>query len=284
MGVNALEADRVGAGAEVGKEPQETAKRRQGGQGARRVRIVSLPIGIGVLLIFLWWVVTEYELVSRLLLPRPGDVLDRLSAGIIGGLWWTDLATTFQEVAGGFVIGATLGITVGAIFGFTPLLHKAFYPYILALMSMPKIAIAPLLVVAFGYGLMPKIIIAALLAFFPVMTSSLAGLTKVNPDELNLLRSVRASKWQELRYLRIPNSVSYIFPSLDVALISALLGAVAAELVGAQEGLGYLISTAQAYGDVPTMYGVFIILACIGVSLRMLVVLGRRALPRSFNA
>lgn len=285
MGVTTLAPDQTNRADEEEVPPKETSKRRRGGgQSPHRSSAVFLPVGVGALLVFLWWAAAEYEVVSPLLLPRPEEVLNRLNEGILGGLWWTDLGITLQEVVTGFAVGASLGIIVGAVFGFSPMLHRAFYPFILALMSMPKIAIAPLLIVAFGYGLMPKVIIAALLAFFPVMTSSLAGLTKVDPDELNLLRSVRASKWQELRYLRVPNAVSYIFPSFDVALITALLGAVAGELVGAQAGLGYLISTAQAYGDVPTMYGVFIILASIGISMRLLVVLGRRLLPRSFNA
>ncbi|MFC4755880.1 ABC transporter permease [Dietzia aurantiaca] len=271
--------------ATLGQRRRKSSSRSQSAaSNTQKSKSFALPVLVGVLILALWWALAEFRLVSALLLPRPEAVLEMLVEGLGQGVWWPHVLVTLQEVAVGFVAGSVIGIVVGAVFAFSTVLQKMFHPYILALMCMPKIAIAPLLIVALGYGLLPKVIIAALLAFFPVMTSAIAGLTNVDPDELNLLKSVKANRWQELRYLRIPNSLSYIFPSFDVAIISALLGAVAAELVGAQAGLGYLISTAQAYGDVPTMYGVFIILAAIGVTLRMLVVLGRKSLPRSFNA
>lgn len=215
------------------------------------------------------------------MLPEPLKVLDALERGLIEGEWWEHIGVTLGETGLGFVIGTALGMLVGALFAFVPLLRTAFYPYVIALMSFPKIAIAPLLIVAFGYEMTPKVIIATMLAFFPVMTAATAGLSAVDPDELNLMRAMQASRWQELRYLRLPNAMSYVFPSLDLALIGALLGAVAAELIGAQNGVGYLMSQGQAYGDVPVMYGLLIVLALLGALMHVVIAIVQKVLPES---
>lgn len=250
---------------------------------ARKKRIIDLSMQIGALIavIVLWVLAAQNEWVTPLLLPRFTAVLKALGQGLIAGQWWQHIAITLQETALGFGIGVFLGLAVGALFAFVRPLRTAFYPYVIALMSFPKIAIAPLLIVAFGYAMTPKVIIATMLAFFPVMTSASAGLAEVSPDELNLMRAIGANRWQELRYLRLPNAMSYVFPSLDVALIGALLGAVAAELIGAQGGLGYVLSQMQAYGDVAGMYGVLLLLAAMGSLMHGLIGLVQRLLPMS---
>lgn len=250
---------------------------------ARKKRIIDLSMQIGALIavIVLWVLAAQNEWVTPLLLPRFTSVLEALGQGLIAGQWWQHIAITLQETALGFGIGVFLGLAVGALFAFVRPLRTAFYPYVIALMSFPKIAIAPLLIVAFGYAMTPKVIIATMLAFFPVMTSASAGLAEVSPDELNLMRAIGANRWQELRYLRLPNAMSYVFPSLDVALIGALLGAVAAELIGAQGGLGYVLSQMQAYGDVAGMYGVLLLLAAMGSLMHGLIGLVQRLLPMS---
>jgi NitT/TauT family transport system permease protein len=250
---------------------------------ARKKRIIDLSMQIGALIavIVLWVLAAQNEWVTPLLLPRFTAVLEALGQGLIAGQWWQHIAITLQETALGFGIGVFLGLAVGALFAFVRPLRTAFYPYVIALMSFPKIAIAPLLIVAFGYAMTPKVIIATMLAFFPVMTSASAGLAEVSPDELNLMRAIGANRWQELRYLRLPNAMSYVFPSLDVALIGALLGAVAAELIGAQGGLGYVLSQMQAYGDVAGMYGVLLLLAAMGSLMHGLIGLVQRLLPMS---
>jgi NitT/TauT family transport system permease protein len=250
---------------------------------ARRNRIRDLVMQVGTLIVIIavWVAAAQNAWVSPLLLPKFTAVLSALNHGLIVGEWWQHIYITLQETAVGFVIGVFLGMLVGALFAFVRVLRTAFYPYVVALMSFPKIAIAPLLIVAFGYDMTPKVIIAALLAFFPVMTSASAGLAEVNPDELNLMKAIGASRWQELRYLRLPNAMSYIFPSLDVALIGALLGAVAAELIGAQGGVGYLLAQGQAYGDVAGMYGMLLLLAALGALMHVIIVVVQRLLPVS---
>ncbi|PUA82629.1 ABC transporter permease [Nocardioides currus] len=265
-----------------------TALPQPGGRATRKQRKgpslglrIGLPLLVGVVLVGAWELVTRRDMVSPLLLPAPADVWSALDAGIIQGLWWGDIRVTLTEMVIGFGIGVVAGLLLGALFAYSAISRIAFYPYIIALQSFPKIAVAPLLVVALGYGMSPKIAVAASLAYFPVMTAAIAGFTEIDKDEHNFMRSIGASRWHEMRYLRMPNAMSYLFPSLDVALIVALLGAVAAELVGAREGLGYVLVERQAFGDTPAIFAALVVLAAIGVVLQALVVLLRRVLPRS---
>lgn len=257
------------------------AARRSATARRSRLRDLSMQLTALAAVIVLWVLAARNAWVTPLLLPKFTAVLGALRHGLILGEWWQHIRITLQETALGFGIGVLLGLMVGALFAFVKPLRTAFYPYIVALMSFPKIAIAPLLIVAFGYDMTPKVIIATMLAFFPVLTSASAGLVEVSPDELNLMRAIGASKWQELRYLRLPNAMSYVFPSLDVALIGALLGAVAAELIGAKGGLGYVLAQMQAYGDVAGMYGVLILLATMGSLMHVVIGVIQRLLPMS---
>jgi len=266
---------------EASAVPGRTSPKAVARPHGKRTRNLLMQFGVLVVILLLWQLTASQEWVNRILLPLPVDVWSALKHGIFDGLWSQDITTTLFETVTGFVIGVAIGLVVGAAFAFIAPLRTAFYPYVIAFMSMPKIAIAPLLIVALGYDATPKVVIAALLAFFPVMSSATAGLTEVDPDELNLMRAMGASKARELRYLRLPNAMSYVFPSLDVALVGALLGAVAAELVGAKHGLGYVLTQAQAYGDIPGIYGALILLAIIGSLLRVVVVVVRRLLPVS---
>lgn len=245
------------------------------------LRSVGYPLLVFVVAVLLWVLVTRGGFVNRLLVPPPEDVWTALVRGVFGGLWWNHIWITLYEMVAGFLIGVVVGLVIGAVFAFISSLYLAFYPFVIALQSFPKVAIAPLLVVALGYGPEPKIVVAALLAFFPVMTAAIAGFTTIDPDEHRLLVASRASRWQELRYLRLPNAMSYVFPSFDVAVVFALLGAVAAELVGAQAGLGYLLMERQSFGDTASMYATLILLALLGILLRSLTQSIRRLLPRS---
>lgn len=267
----------------VDKYAAIVAEKRRARARRDRTRDLTLQVFTVGLVVAIWYFVSERQLVTSLLVPRVPDTMSALLQGLGAGpgSWWPDIAVTLHETVLGFLFGVLSGLLVGTVFAFVSAIRTGFYPIVIALMSLPKIAIAPLLLVAFGYGYAPKVIIAAMLAFFPVMTSATSGLIEVDRDELNLMKVIRASKWQELRYLRLPNAMSYIFPSLDVALIGALLGAVAAELIGAQAGIGYVIAQQQAYGDVAGMYGSLFMLSGIGILLHVVVAVVQRVLPPS---
>lgn len=259
----------------------DTQTRRRLPLNAKLAPFILLPTLVGAIVLLGWWFVHANELVSPLLLPGPSEVWTAFDYGVIEGTWWVHIETTLLEVVLGFGIGVVGGLAIGALFAFVNPVRIALYPYIIATQSFPKLAIAPLLVVILGYGIGPKVLVAALLAYFPVMTAAFSGFTEINKDEHNLMRSVGASRWQEMRYLRLPNAMSYLFPALDVALISALLGAVGAELVGAKAGLGSLLMQRQAFGDTASIFAIIFVLIIIGLLLRACISLVRAVLPRS---
>lgn len=174
-----------------------------------------------------------------------------------------------------------IGVVGGAFLAFIPLLSSAVYPYILAFQAFPKIAIAPLFIIWLGYGDAPKVIIATSLVFFPIIGATMAGLIDVDPDQHNLMRSVGATKRQELRHLRLPRAMSYIFPSLDVAVVVALLGVITVEIVGAESGLGRVITARATYGDTEAVYAAMIVLALAGAILHVLVKVLHSVMPQS---
>ncbi|MBM9462421.1 ABC transporter permease [Aeromicrobium sp. YIM 150415] len=239
------------------------------------------PLAMLGVLLTAWWWFTRHGQLPSLLFPKPSEVGASLQRGLIEGLWWPHIGTTMSSMVLGLAFGVVVGLILGALFAYVDIVRVILYPFVMALQSFPKIAIAPLLIVALGYGQTPKIVVAALLAYFPVMTASVAGFTQVDREELNFMRSMKASKYEEMRYLRLPNAMSYIFPALDVALVSALLGAVGAELVGANAGLGYILVERTAFGDTPSIFGVLVVLGVIGALLRAVMVTIRVMLPRS---
>ncbi|TEA78760.1 ABC transporter permease [Allopusillimonas ginsengisoli] len=237
-----------------------------------RTIAVVLAIAMGLSILFFWKLAVHQQWVSTIVLPAPESVAIALYQGLIGGevTWWIDIWVTLKETMIGFVCGITVALTLGALFAYVPVLRMAAFPYVVFLQTFPKIAIAPVLVAWLGYGLLPKIVIGALLAFFPVFANTVAGLSQINADELRLLRSFGASRWQELRYLRLPSALPYIFAAMDVAVVVSLLGVIVGEFVGAEQGLGYRIQARTGFGDMASVYAVLFILGCIGTSLYQL--------------
>ncbi len=261
---------------EIAARPPRSTRWRLLGAGSQQQRgtIVAIVVLIGV--IAAWQFAYAQSLVSRLVLPAPLDVIAALRLGIVQGEWASHILITAGEAGAGFLIGVALAIVVGALFAFVETLRIGLYPYVVAMFSFPKLAIAPLLVTWIGYGLAPKIIIAALLAFFPVLANTTAGLREVDEDQVALLKSLRATRWQELRVLRVPTALAYIFPSLTVAAVAAILGAIVGEFVGASSGLGYLILQYNFQGNTAAVFAVLLVLATFSLSMYALLRLFER--------
>jgi NitT/TauT family transport system permease protein len=233
-----------------------------------------------IVIIALWQLAVTFEMASALILPPPVEVWQAFVGGVIAGHWWNDIYLTIKETVLGAVVGVVSAILVGAVFAYIDVLRRAAYPYVLAVQTFPKVALAPLLMAWLGYGIVPKILISAMLAFFPVFTNTLTGFLEVDPSSIELLRMMRASKLQELRYLRMPNALVFILPSLDVALVLALLGAIAAELAGAEGGVGQVIVERSFQGDTASVYAALLLLAIIGIALRAATNFSLRGLRR----
>lgn len=232
-----------------------------------RDRLVPAALAFGILVALGagWQYITVSGRVSPLIVAPPSEVADALGRLWSDGTLWTHLSATATETLIGFVVAVATAIVVGSVFAMSRTIRLAVYPYILASQTFPKVAIAPLIVAMLGYGLTPKVVLAALLAFFPVLVNTIAGLTEVSEDEENLLRALRANKWQELRYLRLPNALAFIFPALSSAAILALIGAIVGEFVSGRVGIGYAINQYTITGEVAATYAMLVVLAVFGL-------------------
>jgi len=248
-----------------------------GTKPARRVRLGSPIAWIGlVVLIGAWIVSVQVFNIPSYILPKPEAVVRALWSGLavsptssLG--YYLPLWGTLSNAAIGFAIGVVLGLVIGSMMAEVPAIERLVMPYAFALQSLPKVAIAPLVVIWFGFGDGSKIAISALLSFFPVLINSFTGLRAVEPERLDLMRSLSATRFETYRIVKLPNAAPFIFAGLDMAVVYALLGAIVAEFLGAQRGMGVVITQAQAVSDVAGVFAALVILGLLGIVLHAIV-------------
>ena len=217
------------------------------------------------LFILIWHLIAAGT--TPLILPGPKDVFMRLFSYFVSGRVWPHLFMTTQEILAGFVLGSVLGLGFGTLISESVIARKVIMPYIIVTQALPKFALAPMLVIWFGFGMAPKVIIAALIAFFPLVENTYMGLTTTPGSQLELFRALRASRITTLLKLRVPHAIPAIFSGFRVALMLSLVGAVVAEYVGANQGLGALIIVSQGTLDTELMFVSFVVLTVLGLSL-----------------
>lgn len=232
--------------------------------------------------IWFWNYSAKSGLISPLLVAPPDTTMQVLGEMIANGSIWVNLAATAKITLLGLLIAIVAAMMVSFVFVFSESLRKAVYPFLLVIQTFPKVAIAPLIIAGFGYGTTPKVILAALMAFFPVLVNALVGLTNINQDQINLFKSIGASPWQVIRKLRIPNAISYLLPAMQSAAVLALIGTIVAEFVSAREGMGFAIQAAVQTGSVATTFALLIVLGCFGVAI-WLVMAGLNYLLRRYQ-
>jgi NitT/TauT family transport system permease protein len=219
----------------------------------------------------LWEAACRFGWVSPLVLPAPTVVLaalyDSLREVVAGGPMRLNLLVTLEEILAGFAIGVGVGFALGVAIAELPTARRALMPYIISLNAAPKIAFAPLLVVWFGFGLSSKIVMAALIAFFPLLVNVVAGLANADEAKLKLMRSLAASRWMTLMKVKLPDALPMIFAGLKTAIILAVVGANVGEFVGADRGLGYVIKRTEYELDVALTFAVIVLLSAIGILL-----------------
>jgi NitT/TauT family transport system permease protein len=243
--------------------PGDRAPRR----GPRPGKEIVLSCALLVTLIAAWELTVRSRGVPPLVLPAPTAVWDSLVAHTRSGFLLLHLWVTLQEILLGFLAGSFLGVGLGIGVALSPLWRQVLRPYLIASQAMPKLALAPIFVMWFGFGILPKVLITALIAFFPLFENTLAGLNEVDGDALELFRVLRASPWQTLRWLRLPHAAPFVVAGLRVAMVLSIVGAVVAEYVGANRGLGALIISSQGMMDTPLMFAVFVVLILLGIVL-----------------
>lgn len=208
---------------------------------------------------------------SSLIFPGPLAVVRQLYLGLFTGDFIWHLGVTLYEVVAGFFIGSFLGFTLGVLIEESALLERLLYPYIVAFQTMPKVAIAPLFIVWFGFGVASKIVITAAIAFFPVLANTIAGLRAAPTDQIDLMKAYTASDWQIFRMVRLPQALPFVFTGLDIGIVLAVIGAIVGEFVGSQSGLGYLILQRNYSMDTAGVFAILIVLSSIGIVLHAIV-------------
>lgn len=225
-----------------------------------------LAVAVGV-----WQLSVEANWISEFVLPPPTAIAEELwSIGqefAQGGRVWNDLFLTTQEVVLGFVIAGIVGVGLGIAVAKTPFGRKVLSPILVALYAAPKIAFAPVLVVWFGFGIGPKFIMGALIAFFPVVVDTAAGLASTDPTERRLLQVLRAKPAQVFLKLELPTALPFIFAGLKTASVLAVIGAVVGEFLGGGNGLGARILTASSQLALARLFAFVILLSLLAIAL-----------------
>ena len=255
----------------VGPAPRSAGPNRLVLLLRRRPELVIAPVGLVLILVGWEWGVKLLD-VPSFILPPPSQIWFALVNGLSYGLterggYWLHTWVTLQEILLGFVFGSGAGLLLGTIISQFRLLEATLRLYLVAIQSLPKIALAPIVVLWFGFGLVSKVVIIALLTFFPLLVTSLAGFRSVDRERLELMRSLGAGSWTVFWKVRIPSALPFIFAGLEMASAFSIVGAIVGEFVGAQLGLGTLILSMSSQMDMGGTFSVFIILAIIGVGM-----------------
>jgi NitT/TauT family transport system permease protein len=244
-------------------------RRRMSDSRARRDRLVrwTAPLVLLVAILCGWEFGIRPAGVAPYLVPTPVDVAKNLWHGFKDGTYVTQSWATLEEILLGAGIGAVAGVVLGVLIASSRILDVAITPYAVALNALPKVAIAPFLVLTVGQGLTSKIIITASIAFFPVVINVAGGLKSVEPDQVMLMRSLNASRWQIFTKVQVPNALPQAFDGLAIAVTLAPIGAVVGEFVGATKGIGFYITLTTQLVQPAGTFAMFVILIVMSLAL-----------------
>lgn len=230
----------------------------------------AIPAAVVLLAVIgMWQAYVVIFDVKRFILPAPTEVLSSLVTK--WAIYQPHAIVTFREAFIGLLLATVVGLALAMLITASRALRMAIYPLVVASQAMPIIAIAPLLIIWFGYGPTSKILVAALVAFFPIVVSAAAGLSSLDDGAVRLMRSFPAPPWQVFVRARLPHALPQIFSGLKVAAVLSVVGAVVGEWVGSDEGLGFLIIQSNAKLATVTVFGAVVVLTLMGILLFLLV-------------
>lgn len=244
--------------------------------GARTARSFAIVLIVHLAVLVLWQIAVDAFHVPKFILPSPLTTVQTL--GTASYSWGANTLVTAAEILGGFALGAFVGVALAVIFGWAPLVSLVLLPLFVTLNMIPKVALGPLFIVWFSYGILPNILIAFSICFFPILLTTARGLREVEPDLLDLVKSLRGSRWTLFRKIQLPGSLPYVFSGMKVGAILAVAGAIVGEFIASERGLGYLMIQVQSSLDTPAMLMAVVLLTLLGVALYGLVL----ALERMF--
>jgi NitT/TauT family transport system permease protein len=246
---------------------------------SNRFRLVQeriLVVAFGIATIGGWELICRGYGISDLVLPPPSQVLVSLYNGFATGQFISALRITLTEIVVGFLLAAAAALFLGTMISQVRLVEVVLLPYIVALQTLPKIALAPLILVWVGFGIESKIIVAALVAFFPILVNTVVGLKNTPTDKIELMQSLSASRWKIFRYVQFPEALPFIFAGLNIGIVMAVLGAIVGEFIGSSNGLGYLLLQMNYQMDISGMFAVLFVLAVLGILLNAIAQFARR--------
>ncbi|MDH1334633.1 UNVERIFIED_CONTAM: ABC transporter permease [Comamonas sp. A-3] len=242
-----------------------------------------LSASLLVAVLAIWELAARQFGLSALVLPAPSAVALSLWSGLASGYFWPHLWATLQALLLGLLIGSAVGLLAGMALAESELLERVLKPYVVVSQVVPKLALAPLFVLWFGFGMLPTVLITALICFFPLMENTLTGLRQVDGQRLQLFRMLGATRLQTLLRLKLPTGLPAILAGLRVAVVLALVGAVVAEFMGASQGLGAVVIAAQGMMDTTLMFAALVLIAVMGLLLYQACLVLERYLLRSHH-
>jgi NitT/TauT family transport system permease protein len=241
---------------------------RRSSASSRRVRIDLLLIPLVLAASLLAWdLLVKVEHYPAYILPSPARVGSRFVGMLADGTLWANTGVTLAEIFAGLVLGLTAAVLTGYVLAKSHVLERVLAPYIVASQAVPIVALAPLLVIWFGFGGTSKALVCALTIFFPAVVTTMIGIRSVEPDLRALMRSLQASRWQTFTQLEFPAALPYLLGGLKVSVTLAVVGAVVGEFVGADRGLGFLVNLSRGLLDTPMLFVSLFTLVAIALVL-----------------
>ena len=225
----------------------------------------ALAIIAHVALIAAWYLFVKLGNVPRFVMPSPGATLDALLQPNYD--WWSNIAVTGTEIFAGYFLALVVGVALALAFSWSKMLEAFFMPLLVSLNMIPKVALGPLIIVWFKYGVFPNSLMAFSICVFPILLTTARGLREVEPELLDLVKSLKGSRWQLFTKIQLPGALPYIFSGMKVAAILAVAGAIVGEFLGSDKGLGYLMLQVQVTLDTPAMFMAVILITLLGMLL-----------------
>lgn len=226
---------------------------------------IGLAIAAHLALVLAWYLFVRIGNVPKFVMPGPLETLNALLQPNYS--WWTNIAVTGTEIFGGYFLALAIGVALALVFTWSKTLEAFFMPLLVSLNMIPKVALGPLIIVWFKYGVLPNSIMAFSIAVFPILLTTARGLREIEPELLDLVRSLKGSRWQLFTKIQLPGALPYIFSGMKVGAILAVAGAVVGEFLGSDKGLGYLMLQVQVTLDTPAMFMAVLLITVIGMVL-----------------
>jgi NitT/TauT family transport system permease protein len=242
-----------------------------GDPGRLRLRHYTLGVLAHLLLLLAWYLFVRLGDVPKFVMPSPADTFKALLVSDYG--WWANTLVTGTEIFGGYALALVVGVLLALVFTWSKTLESLMLPLLVTLNMVPKVALGPLIIVWFKYGVFPNTMMAFSIAVFPILLTTARGLREIEPDLLDLVRSLRGSRWQLFTKIQLPGALPYILSGMKVAAILAVAGAIVGEFLGSDRGLGYLMLQVQVTLDTPAMFMAVALITGLGMFLYGLVLL-----------